>query len=59
MTTSIGIAFTRGELSGPELLKRADTALYEAKRRGRDRYQIDQTEQPAPELRDAPVRARL
>jgi len=59
VTTSIGIAFTRGELSGPELLKRADTALYEAKRRGRDRYQIDQTEQPAPELRDAPVRARL
>jgi diguanylate cyclase (GGDEF)-like protein/PAS domain S-box-containing protein len=57
VTTSIGIAFTRGELSGPELLKRADAALYEAKRAGRDRYHIDQTEQPEP--LDAPARARL
>ncbi|HET7766590.1 MAG TPA: diguanylate cyclase [Burkholderiales bacterium] len=59
VTTSIGIAFTRGELTGAELLKRADTALYQAKRAGRDRYHIDQTEQPAPEARDAPLRARL
>ena len=58
VTTSIGIAFTRGEISGAELLKRADSALYEAKRAGRDRYHIDRTEQPA-EPRDAPARARL
>jgi diguanylate cyclase (GGDEF)-like protein/PAS domain S-box-containing protein len=59
VTTSIGIAFTRGEVSGAELLKRADAALYHAKRAGRDRYHIDQTEQPASEPRDPPARARL
>jgi diguanylate cyclase (GGDEF)-like protein/PAS domain S-box-containing protein len=59
MTTSIGIAFTRGEDSGDELLKRADAALYQAKRAGRDQYHIDRTEEPAPESRDASARARL
>jgi diguanylate cyclase (GGDEF)-like protein/PAS domain S-box-containing protein len=58
VTTSIGIAFTRGETSGAELLKRADAALYQAKRAGRDRYHVDRTEKPAPESRDAPSRAR-
>jgi diguanylate cyclase (GGDEF)-like protein len=38
ITTSIGIAYYTGEESGEELLARADTALYEAKRSGRDAY---------------------
>jgi diguanylate cyclase (GGDEF)-like protein/PAS domain S-box-containing protein len=59
VTTSIGIAFTRGENSGAELLKRADAALYQAKRAGRDRYHIDRADESAPESRDAPARARL
>jgi len=44
VTTCIGIAFTRGEISGEELLKRADAALYQAKRAGRDRYHTAQTD---------------
>ena len=59
VTTSIGIAFTRGENSGTELLKRADAALYKAKRAGRDRYHIDRADESEPESRDAPTRARL
>jgi diguanylate cyclase (GGDEF)-like protein/PAS domain S-box-containing protein len=39
-TTSIGIAFTRGDTTGEELMKQADAALYEAKRAGRNRYLI-------------------
>ncbi|HEY6721271.1 MAG TPA: diguanylate cyclase, partial [Burkholderiales bacterium] len=39
-TTSIGIAFTRGETTGEELMKRADAALYEAKRGGRNKYHV-------------------
>jgi diguanylate cyclase (GGDEF)-like protein/PAS domain S-box-containing protein len=38
ITTSIGIAYYTGEESGDELLQRADGALYEAKRSGRDAY---------------------
>lgn len=61
VTTCIGIAFTRGEISGSELLKRADAALYQAKRGGRDRYhiaQIAQTDAPFDDSRAAPARAR-
>jgi diguanylate cyclase (GGDEF)-like protein/PAS domain S-box-containing protein len=58
VTTCIGIAFTKGEISGAELLKRADAALYQAKRGGRDRYHIDQTDAPLDDSRAAPVRAR-
>jgi diguanylate cyclase (GGDEF)-like protein/PAS domain S-box-containing protein len=57
VTTCIGIAFTSGEISGVELLKRADTALYQAKRAGRDRYHIAQAEIPDA-ARDAAARAR-
>jgi diguanylate cyclase (GGDEF)-like protein/PAS domain S-box-containing protein len=39
-TTSIGIAFTRGDTTGEGLMKQADTALYEAKRAGRNKYHI-------------------
>ena len=39
-TTSIGIAFTRGDTSGEDLLKQADAALYEAKRAGRNKYHV-------------------
>ena len=39
-TTSIGIAFTRGEMTVEGLMKQADTALYEAKGAGRNRYHI-------------------
>jgi len=38
VTTSIGIAYYSGDESGEELLQRADAALYEAKRSGRDAY---------------------
>jgi diguanylate cyclase (GGDEF)-like protein/PAS domain S-box-containing protein len=41
VTTSVGVAvWTGGEVDGTELLRRADAALYEAKRRGRDRCQL-------------------
>ncbi len=41
VTTSIGIALGQGAAATPEsLLKRADSALYAAKRQGRDRYEI-------------------
>ena len=38
VTTSIGIAYYAGDETGEELLQRADAALYEAKRAGRDAY---------------------
>jgi len=38
VTTSIGVAYYAGDESGEELLQRADAALYEAKRTGRDTY---------------------
>ena len=56
VTTSIGIAFTKGEISGSELLSRADAALYEAKRAGRDRYHIAQTGALLDDSRAAPTR---
>ncbi len=37
VTVSLGIASTRGDDSGQAILKRADIALYEAKRAGRNR----------------------
>ena len=41
VTTSIGIAMGQGPSTSAEaLLKRADSALYAAKRQGRDRYEI-------------------
>jgi diguanylate cyclase (GGDEF)-like protein/PAS domain S-box-containing protein len=39
-TTSIGIAFTRGDTAGKELMKQADAALYQAKGAGRNKYHI-------------------
>jgi len=58
VTTCIGIAFTKGEISAAELLKRADAALYQAKRDGRDRYHIAQTDAPLDDARTGPARAR-
>ncbi|HMA31029.1 MAG TPA: diguanylate cyclase, partial [Casimicrobiaceae bacterium] len=41
VTTSIGIALGQGSsMTAEALLKRADSALYAAKRQGRDRYEI-------------------
>lgn len=39
---SIGIAAAADEMTFPKLYERADKALYEAKRNGRNRYQISQ-----------------
>jgi diguanylate cyclase (GGDEF)-like protein/PAS domain S-box-containing protein len=42
ITTSVGVAaWTQGEIDGAELLRRADAALYQAKRGGRDRWRVD------------------
>jgi diguanylate cyclase (GGDEF)-like protein/PAS domain S-box-containing protein len=57
VTTCIGIAFSVGDISAAELLKRADDALYQAKRAGRDRYHIAQAG-PPDASRDATARAR-
>ena len=50
---SIGVAlFSHGEVSGEELLKRADTAMYQAKRAGRNTVRFfDQNTQNALEAR--------
>ena len=40
VSTSVGVASCGGESSAAEVLARADAALYEAKRGGRDRYSI-------------------
>ncbi len=58
VTTCIGIAFAGGEVSGAKLLERADAALYQAKRAGRDRYHIAQTDEVSGGLRVEPARAR-
>jgi diguanylate cyclase (GGDEF)-like protein len=44
-TVSMGVAcFTGGEMKSDGLVKEADAALYQAKRRGRDGYWIHQAE---------------
>jgi len=40
VTTSIGVAFTRGDTTSEDLMKQADAALYEAKGAGRNRYHV-------------------
>lgn len=40
VTTSIGVAFTAGPASEDDLLAAADEALYKAKQKGRDRYEV-------------------
>jgi diguanylate cyclase (GGDEF)-like protein len=43
MSTSIGVALSGRENSGDILLRHADVAMYQAKLRGRDRFQVYQT----------------
>jgi diguanylate cyclase (GGDEF)-like protein len=45
ITVSAGLALSRGFASLPDLMKKADNALYQAKREGRDRICVDN---PAP-----------
>jgi diguanylate cyclase (GGDEF)-like protein/PAS domain S-box-containing protein len=58
VTTCIGIAFASGETSGADLLRRADAALYQAKRAGRDRYHVAPSGAPEEGPQNAPARAR-
>ena len=58
VTTCIGIAFASGETSGSDLLRRADSALYQAKRAGRDRYQVAPEDEPPASGRESSARAR-
>jgi diguanylate cyclase (GGDEF)-like protein len=50
-TTSIGIAFTRGDTDAEDLMKQADAALYEAKRTGRNKYHVSRPALAAVESR--------
>lgn len=51
VSVSIGLALCRpGESDDAALLRRADTALYEAKRRGRDRFFCDEPDVLLPSL---------
>jgi diguanylate cyclase (GGDEF)-like protein len=46
ITASIGIAFSEGAMSEPDsLIKRADKAMYQAKKRGKNNYQVYRTNQ--------------
>ncbi|NLV23385.1 MAG: diguanylate cyclase [Deltaproteobacteria bacterium] len=46
VTASFGLAEYQGETNLEELIKAADTALYRAKERGRDRVEIHRAQQP-------------
>ncbi len=41
VSTSIGVAFFQPDMDSGELLRRADQAMYDAKRGGRDRFELD------------------
>ena len=46
-STSIGLAFFQRGMTEEDLIQRADQAMYQAKRNGRDRYEVDPGAVPA------------
>ena len=58
ITLSIGVAGWRADEGSAEWYARADAALYEAKRRGRNRVAVDTHPQAAPKLGSSPPRRR-
>jgi len=47
VTVSIGVAERQGEKTADDVLRQADTVLYEAKRQGRNRVVVSATERPS------------
>jgi len=56
---SVGISFSGGPQTATELIRDADLAMYQAKKRGKGRYEIFQSELRTTFLRNLDIEARL